>query len=166
MFFFFFFFFVLFFSLRFPYLQMTAQGKHVRGCCATLFVKTFSLIFLPWLTIFYPPSPTPFPQYQTLVFSLLFIFFFYYATLIEWASLPNIVRTATLTVFFSLPFYTHTCIVLGRKKKVKKNLIPNFCCNQCHVSMFSTQWRLQMSFQRWLVFIRNILTIRKVRRNF
>ena len=60
----------------------------------------------------------------------------------------------------------HTYVHNFREKKVKKNLIPNFCCNQCHVTMFSIQWRLQMSFQRWLVFIRNILTIRKVRRNF
>ena len=33
------------------------------------------------------------------------------------------------------------------------------------MTMFSTQWRLQMSFQRWLVFIRNILTTRKVQCN-
>ena len=113
-----------------------------------------------------PPPPHLLPSTKPLSFPCYFIYFFYYyATLLEWASLPNIVRTATLTVFFSLPYYTHTCIILG-KKKVKKNLIPNFCCNQCHVTMFSTQWRLQMSFQRWLVFIRNILTIRKVRRNF
>ena len=154
---------------------MTAQGKHVRGCCATLFVKTFSLIFLPWLTIFYPPPPPPPPPPSPHTFSpvpnpclFLVISFIFFIIMLHYSNghhLPNIVRTATLTVFFSLPYYTHTCIILG-KKKLKKNLIPNFCCNQCHVIMFSTQWRLQMSFQRWLVFIRNILTIRKVRRNF
>ena len=80
-------------------------------------------------------SPVPNP---CLFLVISFIFFYYYATLLEWASLPNIVRTATLTVFFSLPYYTHTCIIL-EKKKLKKNLIPNFCCNQCHVTMFSTQ---------------------------
>ena len=150
---------------------MTAQGKYVRGCCATLFVKTFSLIFLPWLTIFYPPSPTPSPQYQTLVFSLLFHLFFFLLLLCYITRMGILTQYSEDSHAHRLLFspILHTYVLNFReKKKVKKNLIRNYSCNQCHVTMFSTQWRLhvQMSFQRWLVFIRNILTIRKVRWNF
>ena len=142
---------------------MTAQGKYVRGCCATLFVKTFSLtVFYPSLPHTFSPVPNP---CLFLVFSFIFFLLLCYIT--RMGIFTQYCEDCHAHRLLFSPIL-HTCVHNFRKKKQKviKILIPNFCCNQCHVTMFSTHWRLQMSFQQWLVFIRNILTIRKVRRNF
>ena len=167
-----FFFFFFFFCCCFfpPQISVSTDDCPRKTCsrvlCYIIRKDSFSHFFYHGSPYSIPPSPTPSPQYQTLVFSLLFHLFF--------LLLCYITRMGIFTQYSEdshahrLLFspILHTYVHNFREKKVKKNLIPNFCCNQCHVTMFSTQWRLQMSFQRWLVFIRNILTIRKVRRNF